>query len=164
MKKYILTENTKIVDGAKLFQIKRCSNNKLGGWIQTENNLSQDGNAWVYGDARISGDAQVYGNARVYGDAWVYGDARVSGNAQVYGYALVSGDAKVSASHHIFHVITSPYNITITPQNIQIGCLCYNIKTWKKQAKIIAKKEKISNNTFKLIKEICLTGLKSVLS
>lgn len=39
-----------------------------GGWVESENNLSHDGNAWVYG------------NALVYGDAWVYGDARVYGN------------------------------------------------------------------------------------
>ena len=39
----------------------------LGGWIETESNLSNDGNAWVYGNAR------VYGNAEVSGNAWVYG-------------------------------------------------------------------------------------------
>jgi hypothetical protein len=56
------------------------------------------GNAWVYGDARVSGDALVYGNARVSGNAWVYGDARVSGDALVYGNARVYGDARVSGN------------------------------------------------------------------
>ena len=32
----------------------------LGGWIEKEENLSQNGKAWVYGDA------EVYGNAKVY--------------------------------------------------------------------------------------------------
>ena len=53
------------------------------------------GNAWVYGNARVSGDAWVYGNARVSGDARVYGDAQVSGNAWVYGNARVSGDGLI---------------------------------------------------------------------
>ena len=45
----------------------------LGGFILSEENLAQSGDAWVYGNAQVSGNAQVYG------------DARVSGNAQVYG-------------------------------------------------------------------------------
>ena len=74
----------------------------LGGYVETEENLSSSGNAWVYGNAQVSGDAwvygdaQVYGNAQVYGDARVYGDAQVSGNAWVYGDARVYGDAWVS--------------------------------------------------------------------
>ena len=87
----------------------------LGGYIQSEDNLSQEsGNAWVYGDARVfgdawvSGDARVFGNAcvsgyaRVFGDAWVSGDALVFGNAQVSGYARVSGDAWVSGDARVF--------------------------------------------------------------
>ena len=67
----------------------------VGGYIECERNLSQDGNAWVYDDARVSGDARVYGNARVCGDARVYGNARVCDNAWVCGNALVCGDACV---------------------------------------------------------------------
>ena len=87
----------------------------LGGYIQSEDNLSQEsGNAWVYGDARVfgdawvSGDARVFGNAcvsgyaRVFGDAWVSGDALVFGNAQVSGYARVSGDARVFDNALVF--------------------------------------------------------------
>ena len=44
---------------------------ELGGWIETEDNLSHSGNAWV------SGNAQVFGDARVSGNAWVPGNARV---------------------------------------------------------------------------------------
>lgn len=75
-KKYILTDNRIINDlGIKMFQIK-CTKafglikeGELGGFIEKEANLSQDGNAWVSGNARVSGDAWVSGNAQVYGDA-----------------------------------------------------------------------------------------------
>lgn len=40
----------------------------IGGWIETEKNLSESGNVWV------SDDAWVYGNARVSNDAWVCGE------------------------------------------------------------------------------------------
>ena len=108
MKKFELTaEFVTNVFGKKLFRIKALvafgdvEKGELGGFIEKEDNLSHDdnawvsGNAWVYGDARVYGNAQVSGNARVYGDAWVSGDARVSGNACVYGDAQVSGNARV---------------------------------------------------------------------
>ena len=77
-----------------------------GGLIEKEKNLSQEGDCWVYGNARVFGNAQVFGNARVYGEAqiyeraWVGGNACVSGfaevsNARVYGKAKVYGDAKI---------------------------------------------------------------------
>ena len=99
--KYRLTKNTKGWNGKTLFQIEATvsfgviTKGELGGYIEKESNLSQEGNAWVYGNARVSGDARVSGNARVYGDARVYGNAWVSGNAQVYGDAWVYGNAQV---------------------------------------------------------------------
>ena len=76
MNKFELTaEFVTNVFGKKLFRIKALvafgdvEKGELGGFIEKEDNLSHDGNAWVYGDA------QVYGNARVSGDARVYGNA-----------------------------------------------------------------------------------------
>ena len=120
MKKYELTSEYIEVFGRKLFRIKALiafgsiEVGELGGYVETENNLSQSGNAWVYGDARVSGNARVSDNARVYGDARVsdntrvYGDAWVSGNAMVYGDARVSdnawvyGDARVSDNAWVY--------------------------------------------------------------
>ena len=108
MKKFELTaEFVTNVFGTKLFRIKALvafgdvEKGELGGFIEKEDNLSHDGEAWVYGNAWVSGNAQVYGDALVYGNAWVSGNAQVSGNAwvsgnaQVYGNALVYGDALV---------------------------------------------------------------------
>ena len=82
MKKFELTaEFVTNVFGEKLFRIKalvafgNVEKGELGGFIEKEDNLSHDGNAWVYGDAQVSGNARVYGDARVSGNAWVYGDA-----------------------------------------------------------------------------------------
>ena len=100
----------------------------LGGYIEKEENLSHEGNCWIYDnanvfdDAKVYGDAQVYGdacvsnNAQVFDDAWVFGDAQVFGNAcvsnnaQVFGNACVSnnaqvfGDACVSNNAHITNI------------------------------------------------------------
>ena len=109
MKKFELT--TEFITnalGKKLFRIKALVEfgsvkaGELGGYAEKEENISQDGNAWVSGDARVYGNAWVSGDARVYGDAWVYGDARVYGNAWVSGNAEVYGDAKVSDNAKVF--------------------------------------------------------------
>lgn len=60
MKKYILTEETKQVFGITLYRIKAIANfgnvsiGELGGFIEKENNLSQNGNAWISGNAQVS--------------------------------------------------------------------------------------------------------------
>ena len=72
MAKYELTEETKVVYGVTLYRIRALTAigltvaaGQLGGWVQSEANLNQYGDAWVSGDARVSGNAQVYGDARV---------------------------------------------------------------------------------------------------
>ena len=75
MKKFELTTDTKVVFGRKLFRIKalisfgNVTAGDLGGYVEKEENLSHNGNAWVYGDAKVYGNAWVYGNAKVYGNA-----------------------------------------------------------------------------------------------
>lgn len=97
-KKYeLVVDDTITFWGWKLFRIKALISfgsvdaGDLGGYIHTEDNLSQEGNAWV------SDDAKVYGNAWVSGNAWVYGNARVSGDARVSGNVEVSGDVIVQS-------------------------------------------------------------------
>ena len=114
-KKFELTDNFVINGfGIKLFQIKCTKSFKyanegdLGGYVEKEDNLSQSGDAWVSGYARVSGNAWVSGDAQVSGNAWVYGyarvsgDARVSGNAWVYGDAQVYGNAQVSGDARVY--------------------------------------------------------------
>ena len=92
MNKYKILEGRYIeVCGKKLYRIQALKDFKgvksgdIGGYIEKESNLSQSGDAWVSGDARVFDDAWVCGDAQVCGDAWVCGDAQVFGNAWVYG-------------------------------------------------------------------------------
>lgn len=124
-KKYRLTEETRETFGHTLHRIEalrdfgNVKKGEKGGWIESEENLSHEGSAWVYNDAMVYSNAQVCNDARVYDDAritdyaWVddnaeigddaeirgnavvCGYARVDGNAVVYGYARVDGNAWV---------------------------------------------------------------------
>ena len=80
----------------------------LGGYVQCELNLFQEGYCWIFNNAQVYENARVSGYAWVYGNAIVSGNAKVSGNAEVYerakvsGYAWVSGDAQVYGDAQIF--------------------------------------------------------------
>lgn len=109
-KKYELTDETKVIGNTTIHRIRALrdiprhgvTSGDLGGWIEKENNLSHEGDAWVSGDAWVLGDARVSGNASVFGDAWVYGNARVHGDAEVYGDAWVYGDARVFGDAEVY--------------------------------------------------------------
>ena len=131
-KKYKLTDETISLNGATLYRIEALKDfgeikkGDKGGFIESEDNLSHEGNAWVYDDAcvydnalvtdnacvsdnaRVYGNSLVYSNAQVYNNARMCGNARVCGNAQVYGYtyvygnSLVYGNARVSDNAYVY--------------------------------------------------------------
>lgn len=107
-KKYELTDETKQIGNTTLYRIKALRDfsdvkaGYLGGFVESEKNLSHDGDCWVNGIACVyeSGcvldNAQVYGHSKVYGNAVVRHDAKVYGWAQVYDYAQIECKASVS--------------------------------------------------------------------
>ncbi len=110
-KKYEFTDETIEVDGYILHRIRALRDfgsvhaGDLGGFIESEDNLSHDGTcwvhfgAWVYGiPAQLPVDHLVYiGCARPSGDEQVYIYLpQISGDEQVYiGFAQIYGVAKV---------------------------------------------------------------------
>lgn len=109
MRKYEITDRTMKKNGVTLHQIRAVmdiddvvSSGDFGGWIENEENLSHEGNSWIFGNAKAYYGAQISGNAKVYGDAEVYGDARVYGDAHIYGNAGLSGTANVFGSSSVY--------------------------------------------------------------
>lgn len=134
-KKYEIVKSESIVHkGRTLYRIKALKTfcvactamsivvkkGELGGFVESENNLSQEGTCWIFddakvyenakicGDAKICCDAKVFGNAKVWGDAFVLDDAEVWGNAkicdkaEVYDEAEVCGDAYIGGEVQIY--------------------------------------------------------------
>ena len=110
----LIPEDCKINYGRKLYRIEALKDfgvvkaGELGGYIESENNLSFDGEAWVcenaevFDDARICNDALINGNARVYGNAIVSNKAAVGGNALIYGNALICDEACVYDKAYVY--------------------------------------------------------------
>ena len=113
--KYCLTTETITINGHVLHRIMALKNfagvikvGDLGGFIESERNLSHEGICWVADDAKVYGNATVRNNAVVYAGALVWEDAQVSGyawvcgNAKVFGNALVAGHARVYDGAWVF--------------------------------------------------------------
>ncbi|MHA1360886.1 MAG: hypothetical protein ACTSRC_22420, partial [Candidatus Helarchaeota archaeon] len=98
----------RVVSGVTLFRIKALTSfgnvkkGDLGGWIEKEDNLSQDGNAWVFDDACVFDDARVFDNAYISNNAWIFNKAWVFNNAQVFDNAKVFGNGWVSDNGRVF--------------------------------------------------------------
>lgn len=107
-RKYKLTDECMQYEGHKLYRIQslrsfsNVEEGELGGYIESEDNLSHDGMCWVYDEAEVYGNAKVYNNACVYGNAEVFGNAEVYGNACVYDNAKVLGDAEVCGNACVY--------------------------------------------------------------
>lgn len=94
MKKFEMTTEFKIFAGRKLFKIKALvsfrdvKKGDFGGYIETEKNLSQDGDAWIYGNAQVYDNARIDGNAIIGGNAKVCGEAKICSEAD---YVIIKG-------------------------------------------------------------------------
>lgn len=124
-KKYKLTDEMKEYNGKFLYRIQALRNFRdvkagdLGGWIESEDNLSQEGDCWVYDEAMVLDSARVEDsafaswkaiiseNAKIKyfsvatGNAKIFGNAAISGRAVIYGNALIYGNAKILGNEKI---------------------------------------------------------------
>lgn len=128
-KKYELTEEKKMMkDGAIVQRIRYLKDFKrkevglikagtLGGWIEKEENLSQEGTCVVLHDAIVSGAAKVEDNAAILGYVYVWGNRmdkylftkssiRISGDAIIRGYASISEGVTISDRAYIADHVT----------------------------------------------------------
>lgn len=116
-KKYELTDETMEFDGPDPHILHRIRALKdftlnafggdvkagdLGGWIESEDNLSQKGKCWVSKNAKVYGGAKVYEDAIVTDRALVFDNAKVYGGAVIYEDAEIFDDAKVHGTVHVY--------------------------------------------------------------
>ena len=126
-KKYGLTKDIMRIDGhfvKRIVALKSFGEIKKGvkgGWVQSEDNLSQEGNCWIYPDGVVAQHAVVKDNAQVYsgivsdsaiiknnavvgrthckfGKPSIMGTAVICENAQVHDNAIISDFAVMSGN------------------------------------------------------------------
>ncbi len=106
-RKYELTDETLVhrsplfAEGVLLHRIRSLRDfndvkrGDLGGFIESEKNLSQTGTSWVYDRAKIYNEAFIHKDAQIRDRAEISGSAFVGGAALIDGSALITGNARV---------------------------------------------------------------------
>lgn len=119
MAPYRLTRKTMRIGNKALYRIQATAPieslgvkaGDLGGWVESEYNLSQEGKAWIGDNAAVMDLATVTGNAVVAGDAFIHQLAKIKDNAKVYDDVEVSGTAYIQGNSEIYdsvNILGSP--------------------------------------------------------
>lgn len=133
-KKYKLDlADSKLVEGRTLYRVVALRDfgdikeGEKGGYIQSEDNLSHEGQSWigndamVYGDAWVGENAWVSGNAKVWGNVFIFGNARVSDNVRIYDHARIFGAAQISEHAIIRGAALISGSVTVSGKAIVYG-------------------------------------------
>lgn len=70
----------------------------VGGYIEKEENLSQEGNCWVYDNSCVFGDAHICDAGSTHHYAKAYDNAKISDFAALYDCSQASGRTKISGN------------------------------------------------------------------
>lgn len=107
----------------------------LGGFVQSELNLSQSGSAWIHPNSFVKGSARVSGDSYI-GDNCQISTGKISGISELYGVTVLDGDSKITIDN--CHIQSDTFmtiglgtyrNSHITDEPIQIRKFPYNINT-----------------------------------
>jgi len=107
-KKYKLTNEILKWRGRTLHRIRALRDfgnvraGDLGGWVESEDNLSHRGDCWLYGEAKAYDAAFLFVNACAYDNARLSGNARASGNALLFNNSRLSGNASASGNARLY--------------------------------------------------------------
>lgn len=99
-KKFILSDNTKTDDPSTRcllhqIMIPGDPNGTFGGWVEREENLSQQGASWIEPYAKVMGQATVSDDASIKDQAIVKGKATIKDKATIMGAAVIDGEATI---------------------------------------------------------------------
>lgn len=146
-KKYeILMDTEKVVDGHVLHRIGALRDfglvrkGDIGGWIQSEDNLSHTGDcfifaeacvyeaAMVYDDALVCGQAQIFNNANVCENSQVRDNARIFGSAYIAGFAIIKENSVIYDTSYVFgNALIKGYGVVAESMVITEGCVTQDL-------------------------------------
>ena len=94
-RKYEITNITMEFEGRVLHRIRALKDfsdvkaGDLGGWVSSENNLSQYGNCWVYNNAMCMDNSRMFDNSKMYNGSRMFGNSRMHNNSKMFGNSVM---------------------------------------------------------------------------
>lgn len=83
---------------------------ELGGYVETEDNLSQEGNCWIFGDAKVKDGGKVLDDAIVYDKCLVSKNSIIRGGSVVGGHCFVTNQSVIIDSKLEGNVIVNGHS------------------------------------------------------
>ena len=134
-RKYELTDirQSVSISGESLYRIKALKEfeneatgvviekGQLGGFVQSEKNLSQDGTCWIDDNARVFNNAKVTDNAYVGDESMISLNAEVTDNAVVKESAWITQNAKITDKAFVTGTVMVKGNAVIKDEAIVCG-------------------------------------------
>lgn len=111
-KKYKLTDDYKFYNGQTLYRIQalkdfgRVHNGDRGGFVHSEENLSQEGYCWITDNAIVCDNAVVCDDAVIYDNAVVCGNSLIKGHSVIMNHSLISDSQVINAVTRDYAKIT----------------------------------------------------------
>lgn len=128
MTKFTFAEAVTLKTGEEVYRIRamrdihrhKVKKGDLGGFVQFKENLSQEGDAWVDGEAKVLGKStRVEGNAYVGFHAVVKDGSRITGNSTISRWATLSNVQVTGTNVDVFGK-TILTNVSLTGKDIDI--------------------------------------------
>ena len=102
MKKYELIKESKdYFLGREKFRIRALKDfgnvkaGDIGGWVCSYNNLSQEGNCWIYDNAECLDNARIFDNAMMFDNAIMFGNSVMYDNAVMLNNSIMYDNSKM---------------------------------------------------------------------
>lgn len=107
--KYRLTDETVRHFGSLVYRIEALIDfddvkaGDKGGFVESEANLSHEGNCWIYDDAVAAANSRVYEDAKLHDNAVIDDFAKISGKAQAFEGVRIVESAEVSGEAKLYN-------------------------------------------------------------
>lgn len=116
MKKYeLIRESKTYFSEREIFRIRALKDfgnvktGDIGGWVCSYDNLSQEGNCWIYDDAKCLDDARMRDNARMCGNAIMCDSSVMRDNARMCDDSKMFGNAILDENKILYGSINKSY-------------------------------------------------------
>ena len=100
-RKYEMTNITMEFEERTLYRIRALKNFRnvkagdLGGWVSGKHNLSQEGDCWIYDEAKCMDNARMYHNSAMYNNAVMCDFSEMHGCSEMHNYSAMLDNSRM---------------------------------------------------------------------
>ena len=100
-RKYEITDITMEFEERTLYRIRALKNFRnvkagdLGGWVSGKHNLSQEGECWIYDEAKCMDNARMYHNSAMYNNAVMCDFSEMHGCSEMHNYSAMLDNSRM---------------------------------------------------------------------